>query len=95
MSEDHVTREKEMNEDQPQESGGKCPVMHDAMPTPVEGGGNREWWPKALNLKILKKNPAVGDPMGADYDYAAEFNSLDLAEVKRDIEAVMTNSQPW
>ena len=68
MTEDHVTREKEMNEHQPQDGGaaegGKCPVMHDRMPTPVEGGGNREWWPKSLNLKILKKNPAVGDPMG-------------------------------
>lgn len=94
MSEDHTTREKEMNEDQPQE-GGKCPVAHDRLPQPTEGGSNRDWWPKSLNLRILKKNPAVGNPMEDDFDYAAEFNSLDLAAVKADIEALMTDSQPW
>nr|WP_296766952.1 catalase/peroxidase HPI [Rhodococcus sp. (in: high G+C Gram-positive bacteria)] len=83
-----------MNEDQPQE-GGKCPVAHDRLPQPTEGGSNRDWWPKSLNLRILKKNPAVGNPMEDDFDYAAEFNSLDLAAVKADIEALMTDSQPW
>ncbi|MGB3770594.1 MAG: catalase/peroxidase HPI [Rhodococcus sp. (in: high G+C Gram-positive bacteria)] len=83
-----------MNEDQPQDEG-KCPVMHDRAPYPVEGGSNRDWWPKSLNLKILKKNPAVGNPMDEDFDYAKEFASLDLAAVKADIEAVMTDSQPW
>ncbi|KZF02346.1 hydroperoxidase [Rhodococcus sp. EPR-157] len=94
MSEDHTTREKDMNEDQPQD-GGKCPVAHNSMPFPAEGGSNRDWWPKSLNLQILKKNPAVGNPMDEDFDYAAEFNTLDLAAVKADIEALMTDSQPW
>jgi catalase-peroxidase len=53
------------------------------------------WWPNQLNLKILAKNPAVGNPMGADFDYAAEFKTLDLAAVKKDIEKVLTTSQPW
>ncbi|WXG71607.1 catalase/peroxidase HPI [Rhodococcus sovatensis] len=83
-----------MNEDQPQD-GGKCPVAHNSMPFPAEGGSNRDWWPKSLNLRILKKNPAVGNPMEDDFDYAAEFNTLDLAAVKADIEALMTDSQPW
>jgi len=53
------------------------------------------WWPNQLNLKILAKNPAVSNPMGEDFDYAAEFNTLDLAAVKKDIEAVLTTSQSW
>jgi len=74
-------------------SGG-CPVAHTAYP--VEGGNsNQRWWPTRLNLKILAKNPAVADPMGDGFDYAAEFSSLDLAEVKRDIEQVLTTSQDW
>ncbi|MGC0366914.1 catalase-peroxidase [Rhodococcus sp. 27YEA15] len=94
MSEEHVTREKEMNEPQPQDGGG-CPVLHDRLPHPAQGGSNRNWWPTSLNLRILKKNPAVGNPMGEDFDYAAAFNSLDLSAVKADIEALMTASQPW
>jgi catalase-peroxidase len=74
-------------------SGG-CPVAHTAYP--VEGGNsNQRWWPTRLNLKILAKNPAVADPMDDGFDYAAEFSSLDLAEVKRDIEQVLTTSQDW
>jgi catalase-peroxidase len=71
-----------------------CPVAHRAA-HPTEGGGNQGWWPNRLNLQILAKNPAVADPMGDDFDYAAEFQSLDLAAVKRDIEAVLTTSQDW
>ncbi|UGT56055.1 catalase/peroxidase HPI [Nocardia asteroides] len=58
-------------------------------------GSNRDWWPHQLNLTILHKNPAAGNPMGPDFDYAAEFATLDLAAVKQDIEQVMTTSQPW
>ncbi|MEV0336214.1 catalase/peroxidase HPI [Nocardia sp. NPDC050717] len=58
-------------------------------------GSNRDWWPHQLNLTILQKNPPAGNPMGPDFDYAAEFATLDLAAVKRDIEQVMTTSQPW
>jgi catalase-peroxidase len=78
-----------------EESDGGCPVAHDRFPYPSQGGGNQQWWPSRLNLKILAKNPAEADPMGEDFDYAAEFESLDLAEVKKDIERVLTTSQDW
>ncbi|MFE7723186.1 catalase/peroxidase HPI [Nocardia rhizosphaerihabitans] len=58
-------------------------------------GSNRDWWPHQLNLTILQKNPPVANPMGEDFDYAAEFETLDLAAVKQDIVQVMTTSQPW
>ncbi|MBS1677988.1 MAG: catalase/peroxidase HPI [Actinobacteria bacterium] len=73
---------------------GGCPVDHRA-PEPVEGGGNQGWWPQRLNLKILAKNPAEANPLGADFDYAAAFESLDLDAVKKDIEEVLTTSQDW
>ncbi|MGH3749497.1 MAG: catalase/peroxidase HPI, partial [Micromonosporaceae bacterium] len=57
--------------------------------------GNRGWWPDQLNLKILAKNPAVANPLGEEFDYAAAFNSLDLPAVKRDIADVLTSSQDW
>jgi catalase-peroxidase len=81
----------EMND--PAERG--CPVAHDRAPHPTQGGDNRGWWPDRLNLKILAKNPAVANPLDADFDYAEAFNSLDLAAVKQDIEDVMTTSQDW
>ncbi len=69
----------------------KCPFNHAA------GGGttNRDWWPNQLNLKILHQQSSLSDPMGEDFDYAKEFNSLDLAAVKKDLLAVMTDSQDW
>jgi len=73
----------------------RCPVATDRPYHPTEGAGNRTWWPNQLNLSILRKHPPVANPMDADFDYAAEFNSLDLAEVRRDIETVMTTSQEW
>ncbi|MBS1886984.1 MAG: catalase/peroxidase HPI [Actinobacteria bacterium] len=79
--------------DEPQASEG-CPV-HGRAPQPVEGGGNQGWWPHRLNLKILAKNPAESNPMGADFDYATAFESLDLDAVKKDIEEVLTTSQDW
>ncbi|MFI0780423.1 catalase/peroxidase HPI [Streptomyces sp. NPDC021212] len=75
--------------------GGGCPVAHGRAPHPTQGGGNRQWWPDRLNLKILAKNPAVADPLGEDFDYAEAFNSLDLAAVKQDIAEVLTSSQDW
>ncbi|WP_277606010.1 catalase/peroxidase HPI [Glycomyces sp. L485] len=60
---------------------------------PAQGGGNREWWPDRLNLKLLAKSP--GNPLGEDFDYVAAFERLDLAAVKRDIKAVLTTSQDW
>ena len=72
-----------------------CPVAHERAPHPTQGGGNRGWWPDRLNLRILAKNPAVANPLGEEFDYAEAFNSLDLAEVKKDIEDVLTTSQDW
>ncbi|MEU6732749.1 catalase/peroxidase HPI [Streptomyces physcomitrii] len=78
------------------EGADGCPVAHGARaPHPTQGGGNRQWWPDRLNLKILAKNPAVANPLGEEFDYAAAFRSLDLAAVKRDIEEVLTTSQDW
>jgi catalase-peroxidase len=77
------------------EGGGGCPVAHARAPHPTQGGGNRQWWPEQLNLKILAKNPAVANPLGERFDYAAAFNGLDLAAVKQDIAHVLTDSQDW
>ncbi|MBK5231616.1 MAG: catalase/peroxidase HPI [Thermoleophilia bacterium] len=77
------------------ETEGGCPVAHGHAPEPTEGGGNRGWWPNRLNLKILAKNPAEANPMGESFDYATEFESLDLAAVKHDIGEVLTTSQDW
>jgi len=69
----------------------KCPFNHAA------GGGttNRDWWPNQLNLKILHQHSSLSDPMGEDFDYAKAFKSLDFAAVKKDLLAVMTDSQDW
>ncbi|EST36072.1 catalase/peroxidase HPI [Streptomyces roseochromogenus] len=74
---------------------GGCPVAHGRAAHPTQGGGNRQWWPERLNLKILAKNPAVANPLGEDFDYREAFNALDLAAVKRDIAEVLTTSQDW
>jgi catalase-peroxidase len=73
----------------------ECPVGGGGRTHPTTGDANREWWPNRLNLKILAKNPAVANPLGADFSYPEAFSSLDLAAVKRDIEAVLTTSQDW
>ena len=77
------------------ESEAKCPVASTRPHHPTEGAGNRDWWPNQLNLKILRKHPAVADPMGADYDYAAEFKTLDLDALTQDVDTLMTTSQDW
>jgi catalase-peroxidase len=82
-----------MSENKANEGG--CPVSGARAAHPTQGDGNRQWWPERLNLKILAKNPAVANPFGEEFDYAAEFNSLDLDEVKRDIAQVLTTSQDW
>ncbi|MGI3130007.1 catalase/peroxidase HPI [Halopseudomonas pachastrellae] len=75
---------------------GGCPVMHGSN-TKLTGRGttNKDWWPNQLNLSILHQHNPVSDPMGADFDYAAEFKKLDLAAVKRDLTALMTDSKDW
>ena len=63
----------------------------------VGGGGirNRDWWPNQLKLNILRQNSSLSNPMGEDFKYAKEFKSLDLAAVKKDLRALMTDSQDW
>jgi len=79
---------------QPIEDG--CPVPHgQRAPHPTSGNANSGWWPERLNLKILAKNPAVANPLGEDFDYAAAFEALDLPAVKQDIAQVLTTSQDW
>jgi catalase-peroxidase len=81
-----------------EESGGAsadgCPVVHGRV-DPTQGDANSQWWPNRLNLKILAKNPDVINPNDADFDYAKEFSRLDLAAVKADIAAVLTDSKDW
>ncbi|MDX3803704.1 catalase/peroxidase HPI [Streptomyces sp. AK04-3B] len=76
------------------EAGG-CPVAHGRAAHPTQGGGNRQWWPERLNVRILAKNPAVANPLGEGFDYAEAFQALDLAAVKQDIAEVLTTSQDW
>jgi catalase-peroxidase len=76
--------------------GGGCPVAHGpARVHPTHGYANHQWWPNKLNLKILAKNTAERDPMGADFDYKAAFESLDLDAVKADLNKIMTESKDW
>ena len=72
---------------------GKCPVMHGA--ASMNTRSNRDWWPNQLNLKILHQHDRKSDPMGEGFDYAAEFKKLDLAALKSDLTALMTDSQDW
>jgi catalase-peroxidase len=72
-------------------SEAKCPFKHQS------GGGtsNRDWWPKQLRLDTLHQRSPLSNPMGGDFDYAAEFASLDFAALKQDLRALMTDSQDW
>ncbi|MFD9588977.1 catalase/peroxidase HPI [Streptomyces sp. NPDC059980] len=92
MSENH---DAIVTDPKSEEAGGGCPVAHGRAAHPTQGGGNRQWWPERLNLKILAKNPAVANPLGERFDYAAAFQGLDLAAVKQDIAEVLTTSQDW
>ncbi|WP_454115501.1 catalase/peroxidase HPI [Microbacterium lacticum] len=76
------------------EEAATCPVIH-AQPHPTSGSANRVWWPNQLNIKILAKNPESRNPLGGDFDYAAAFEALDLAAVKKDIAETLTTSQDW
>lgn len=77
-------------------AAGGCPVAHGVLAHTTMGGqSNRDWWPNQLNLRILHQNPPALNPLGADFDYAAAFKELDLEAVKKDLHALMTDSQPW
>ena len=77
------------------ESAGKCPVMHQEHPNPPRGRSTRDWWPNQLSLNSLRKHSAKSDPMGKDFNYAEAFKKLDLAALKKDLTALMTDSQEW
>ena len=79
-----------MNED------SKCPVTGGAnKPTAGRGTSNRDWWPNQLNLKVLHQNCPMSNPLGEEFNYAEEFKKLDLEALKKDLYALMTDSQDW
>ncbi|MET0393592.1 MAG: catalase/peroxidase HPI, partial [Chitinophagaceae bacterium] len=76
----------------------KCPFHNGTLKKSNTGGGgtrNRDWWPNQLKLNILRQHSSLSDPMGDNFDYASEFKTLDLEAVKKDLHALMTDSQPW
>ena len=78
------------------EQQGKCPVMHGANNQSATGStANQHWWPNQLNLKVLNQNAPQIDPMGEEFDYAAEFKTLDYKALKQDLTDLMTDSQDW
>jgi len=78
------------------DGGGKCPFNHAAHRHTAAGAlSNSTWWPNHLNLQMLHQHSAESNPMGEDFDYAAEFESLDLDAVKQDLTHLMTDSQDW
>jgi catalase-peroxidase len=95
MSENHEPLPGEASTESRGAEAGGCPVNHGQGVHPTQGNANREWWPNQLNLKILAKNQPVSNPLGEEFDYAAEFKTLDLAAVKADIAEVLTTSQDW
>lgn len=83
-----------MKENNPHGSySGKCPVMHGA--NTESSHSVMEWWPKALNLDILHQHDTKTNPLGADFNYAEEFEKLDLEALKSDLKTLMTDSQEW
>ena len=72
-------------------SESKCPFVHKA----GSGMSNHDWWPNQLHLEILHQHTSASSPMDADFNYAEEFKKLDLAAVKKDLTALMTDSQDW
>ena len=78
------------------QNAGQCPVIHGAPKHTIFGGrSNADWWPNQLNLRILHQHSSLSNPMDKGFDYAAAFKTLDLAAVKRDLYALMTDSQDW
>ncbi|ACP22709.1 catalase-peroxidase protein (plasmid) [Sinorhizobium fredii NGR234] len=75
------------------DGAGKCPVVHTH--TAHGGRSNRDWWPNQLNVRILHQNSSLSDPMGQAFNYAEEFKKLDLVALKKDLHALMTDSQDW
>jgi len=86
----------EVNENTESKPEPKCPVAHGGtIASSAAMRSNRDWWPNQLNLKILHQHSNLSDPMGEAFDYAEEFKKLDLAALKKDLTALMTDSQEW
>ena len=78
------------------ENKGKCPFGHGTVKKIAgEGTTNRNWWPNELKLNILRQNATKSNPMGEDFNYAKAFNSIDFDALKKDVVAIMTDSQDW
>ncbi|MEY4969693.1 MAG: hypothetical protein RLZZ261_1464 [Bacteroidota bacterium] len=78
------------------QSTGKCPFTSERTKAAAGGGTtNKDWWPNSIKLNILRQHSEKVNPMGADFDYAKEFMTLDLGAVKKDLAALMTDSQDW
>ncbi|MBS7813473.1 catalase/peroxidase HPI [Roseococcus pinisoli] len=78
------------------QGGGKCPFMHGKQTSArFSARSNRDWWPNQLNLRVLSQQSAKSNPMGAGFNYAEEFKKLDLEALKKDVIALMTDSQDW
>ncbi|WP_411278419.1 catalase/peroxidase HPI [Gemmatimonas sp.] len=81
------------------EGAGKCPVMHGAVAvegtSAPRGRANRDWWPNALNVGILRQHSSLSDPLGAGFSYAEAFKTLDIEALRQDLTALMTDSQDW
>jgi catalase-peroxidase len=90
-----------LTEGKTMENVSQCPVIGGTLKDPSNRNtaagamANRDWWPNQLNLQILHQNSPMGNPMSEDFDYATEFQTLDLAAVKKDIKELMTTSQDW
>ncbi|MBI3227757.1 MAG: catalase/peroxidase HPI [Mycolicibacterium cosmeticum] len=81
-----------IGEAQTEPAENACPMR---IKPPVEGGSNRDWWPNAVNLKILQKDPDVINPLDPGFDYSAAVQTLDFDQLAADVDAVMTDSQDW
>ncbi|MFT5729702.1 MAG: catalase-peroxidase [Desulforhopalus sp.] len=76
-------------------SNGKCPVTGKGNSQVASATSNKDWWPNQLNLKVLHQHSSMSNPMGTEFNYAEEFKKLDLAALKKDLYALMTDSQDW
>jgi catalase-peroxidase len=88
-----MTRVTTNHEENTMSNSGKCPVMHGGVTSSAMS--SQDWWPKALNLDILHQHDTKTNPLGAGFDYRAELKKLDIEALKRDVKALMTDSQDW
>src|SRR5712672_3259993 len=90
LEENYRTRSEKNMDAKTDESAGKCPVAH-----ATAARANRDWWPNQLNLQVLHQHSTLSNPMGEAFDYAEEFKKLDIEALKKDLHALMTDSQEW